>query len=128
MIINNALKKTKRDCAYMVKQFKKQFNIKGIPDADKLIDIAGRLGYATQRILPEENEPDGYVFDSGDIKTIYYNQHLNSLDLIIVLTHELAHVFLNHLYRSDSVYDTSVYKDYEANVFTSILLKGVLKK
>ena len=108
-----------------VRQFKKQFNIKGIPDAEKLKDIASRLGYVTQRILPKENEPDGYVLDSGGMKIIYYNQHLNSLDLIIVLTHELAHVFLNHLYRSDSVYDTSVYKEYEANVFTNMLLRGL---
>lgn len=112
-----------------VRRFRRQFKIMGTPGIAKIKQIICQMGYT---LLPYaetaekrgEHPAPAYTLDNGKYKIVYYNDLLNENDLLIVLIHEAAHIYLGHLHRHTGVYDTSVQKDFEAHQFTARLLKS----
>ena len=106
-----------------VRQFHKRFGINGMPSFTELKTILSKLGYYVtpytekDRIKFGERIPPAYTFEFNDSKIVYYDSLLCDNDISLALLHEIAHIFLAHSRRSDGPYDTSTYKDYEANVF-----------
>lgn len=106
-----------------VRQIRKRFRINGVPSFDELKNIMSKLGYCiypytqADRSRFGERIPPAYTFEFNDSKIVYYDSMLNDYDIAIALAHELAHICLAHSHRTNGPYDTSTYKDYEANVF-----------
>ena len=106
-----------------VRQFHKRFKINGIPSCEELKTILSKLGYYVTPYTEEEHSNLGkqlhpaYTFEYHDSKIVYYDSFLCDNDIVIALAHELAHIYLAHSRRANGPYDTSTYKDYEADVF-----------
>ncbi len=106
-----------------VRQFRKRFRISGIPSCEELKTILSKLGYYVTPYTDEERSRLGeqlypaYTFEYNDNKVVYYDSLLCDNDIVIALAHELAHICLAHSRRANGPYDTSTYKDYEADIF-----------
>lgn len=61
---------------------------------------------------------------------MFVRRHLTGDDELIVLTHEIGHIFLGHFDKTGFVSDTDVQKEFEATEFSSKLMKyrGVKKR
>ena len=106
-----------------VRQFRRRFKINSIPSYEELKTILSKLGYYVTPYTDEERSRLGehlhpaYTFEYNESKIVYYDSSLCDNDIAIALTHELAHIYMAHSHRATGPYDTSTYKDYEANIF-----------
>ena len=106
-----------------IRQFHKRFKISRVPSCEEVKTILEKLGYYVIPYTDEERLRYGddihpaYTFEYNESKFVYYDSTLCDTDIVIALTHEIAHIYLSHSHRTNSPFDTSTYKDYEANVF-----------
>ncbi len=116
-----------------VKEFKKEFKVRRIPDLAKLRLIIKAMSY---QLLPYQGNETLLMelYGTTDIKRpaitmshkrkryVFYNAEITERDLLFILAHEIGHIYLNHIQRSEGYYDTSEYREEEANEFASMLM------
>ncbi len=123
----------------IVRRFKKEFDIKGIPKLEDLKRAISELGYIP---LPYEGnediyfkmlngriieKKDGITMLKGTDRYVFYRSTVLKCDMPHILAHEIGHIYLNHLNRHGSYYDTSIRKEAEANAFSLFLIPSYLE-
>ncbi len=118
-----------------VKKFRKEFKIKRVPDLGTLKNVIRKMNYIPLSYKDNEalyyNLLDGKKIErktaitilKGKNRYVFYDDSISENDLTYILAHEAAHIYLNHLNRKSGYFDTSEYKEREANEFASELLK-----
>lgn len=123
-----------------VQKFKKEFKLTGVPDLSELKQAVRNLNYdlTTYRdgadLLKETHMTDAaqivpaLTVRTPKAKCILYNGNIQEKDLPFILAHEIGHIYLNHIRTSRGYYDTSEYRDNEANCFAVYLMGEISSK
>lgn len=70
----------------------------------------------------------GFTYADKNYRLIFINENLNESEKVLVVSHELGHIFCSHL-NSETIMGKDVRDEYEANEFSHYLLnQGVLQK
>lgn len=125
---------TMKNIEKTVEDFKKEFNLKKIPDAYELKGIIRSMNY--QLLTYESNKElleilkltdkskyyPSMSCSQGSKNYTFYRGTVSEQDLPFILTHEVGHIYMNHSKTNKGFHDTSDYKDEEANIFATYLL------
>lgn len=117
------------------KKFRETYRIKGVPTAYELKQIIKQLGFEacgyseskdklreTKTFDLAEKKP-AFTYARGNKKYVFYDDLLNEVDTERVLAHEIGHLYYNHMHRRETLLDTDVNKEWEANLFAAYLLE-----
>ena len=127
------MKKSKK----AVKQFKRTYKIKGVPSAHELKRVIKEFGFEVYGYSESEDklhetktynlskEKPAFTYVRGNQKIVFYDDRVNEIDLLRVLSHEIGHIYYNHLHRKEDIFDTDINKEWEANLFAVYLLSPV---
>lgn len=100
---------------YVVVEFNSHYNDEHV---ENLIDALKIKHYAeTSR---------GFTYVDTDNRIIFVNQSLNDYEKLVVLSHEIGHVYLNH-FNTGNIIGNDVIQEKDANEFSHYLLKKNLK-
>lgn len=125
------MKKTKK----AVKQFRKTYGIKGTPTSYELKEIIKKLGFTPYGYHTDEEklyetktydfstEKPAFTYSKDNKNYVFYNDLLNEIDISRLLAHELGHLYYNHLHRHETLFDTGINKEWEANLFAAYLME-----
>lgn len=126
-----------QDVKAKVRQFIKDYGLTGavtISDAKRII---GELGYKIMYYQKGNAETEAFLKKFGKLeyaktrpaftyrddvqKFVFLMTFQSKRDELILLTHEIGHIYLGHLNGSNVVSDTDVQKEDAANTFSSLL-------
>ena len=135
----------KKQIKNKVKLFVKKYKIEDVTYLS-LKNAASEMGYTiiefnhitneknVQKIIDNLNIQEitahskGFTYANKDYRLIFINENLNESEKVLVLSHELGHIFCSHL-NSETVMGKDVREEYEANEFSHYLLnQGVWQK
>lgn len=121
-----------------VHKFIKQYQLKRI-SVDSLSEVVEKLGYTlilfdktlnssdVQTIINSLNLQEliscsrGFTYADSNYRLLFINENLNDEEKVLVLSHEIGHIILNHI-KSGTVIGNDVKEEYEANEFAHYLL------
>ena len=119
-----------------VKRFKRTNGIKGIPTTYEIVDIMlKKYGFTTYGYHKDEEklyetktyehslDRPAFAYCKNGKRHIFYNDLLSETDITHVLTHELGHLYYDHLHRHTDSTDTPIHKEWQANVFAAYLME-----
>ncbi len=118
-----------------VKKFKRTYKIKGSPTTYELKRVIEQFGFTTYGYHNDEDklqetktydistEKPAFTYTKGRKKYVFYNDLLNEADAARVLAHELGHLYYNHMHRHETLFDTGINKEWEANLFAAYLME-----
>ncbi len=105
-----SLKNAAKEMGYTIIEFNhisNEKNVQIIIDSLNIQEIAARS--------------KGFTYADKNYRLIFINENLNESEKILVLSHELGHIFCSHL-NSETVIGRDVREEYEANEFSHYLL------
>ena len=92
-----------------VKKFKKEFDIKGVPDVSELRQVIRSFHYqlltyeGNEELLVNLNQFErskyvpSFCCSKNRQNYLFYSAKVHDSDLPFVLTHEIGHIYMNHL-------------------------------
>ena len=121
----------------LVELFKKEFKVKKL-NLPKALEIAKSLGFKICYYNSVNNETvqalidnlkltnyytstRGFTYSDNDRRIIFIRECMTEKDTLKVITHELSHIFLNHIDRCSKNCDKA--QEEEADEFARLLLK-----
>lgn len=120
------------------RSFVKEFDIRDL-DYQALKDISQRMGYTVVEYNHIINDEDvssliealklsdsiirsrGFTYADQNHRIIFVHEDLSDAEKLIVLSHEIGHIYLNHM-SSTPIIGRDVQEEYEANEFSHFLL------
>lgn len=120
-----------------VKKFKRTYKIKGSPTTFELKRAIEQFGFTTYGYHNDEDklqetktydlstEKPAFTYAKGRCRYVFYNDLLNEVDAARVLAHELGHLYYNHMQRHETLFDTGINKEWEANLFAAYLMEPI---
>lgn len=121
-----------------VRRFRKEY-LDGCVTCDKLCDAMEKLGYTVVEFGSVVNEKPvsvllnalsleeyaansrGFSYADKSYRLVFVHRELSEHEKLIVLSHELGHIYLDHL-KAASVIGRDVREEFEANEFAHYLL------
>ena len=125
-----------------VRHFRKEY-LEGSVTCEKLCDALEKLGYTVvefsnvandkpvsvllNALSLEENAANarGFTYADKSYRLVFVHRELSEQEKLIVLSHELGHIYLDHL-KAVSVIGRDVREEFEANEFAHYLLDDSL--
>ncbi len=120
-----------------VRKFKRTYKIKGSPTTYELKRVIEQFGFTTYGYHNDEDklqetktydlstEKPAFTYAKGRCRYVFYNDLLNEVDAARVLAHELGHLYYNHMHRNETLFDTGINKEWEANLFAAYLMEPI---
>lgn len=109
------LKNVTEEMGYIIVEYDRSYNDENVEE------LIGAL-----KLRPYVEASRGFTYVDMDNRIIFLSKSLNDYEKLIVLSHEIGHICLNH-FNSGNIIGNDVIQEKDANEFSHYLLKNSIK-